>query len=104
MHSPSGAARPRASCIYIRQRTLACVITYTYIYKYKVSKTYNYKDVKQFVYVIAWVAVVFGINCASNAGRKLVIVRGAAEHYYCFLPTLREQLIQNTTANHAIIN
>ena len=55
--------------------------------------------------VIAWVVVVFGINCASNAGRKLVIVRGAAEHYYyCFLPTLREQLIQNTTANHAIIN
>ena len=30
------------------------------------------------VYVIAWVAVVFGINCASNVGRKLVIVRGAA--------------------------
>ena len=29
---------------------------------------YNY------VYVIAWVAVVFGINCASNADRKLVIV------------------------------
>ena len=29
------------------------------------------------VYVIAWVAVVFGINCASNVGRKLVIVRGA---------------------------
>ena len=55
-------------------------------------------------HVIAWVAVVFGINCVSNAGRKLVIVRGAAEHYYCFLPTLREQLIQNTTANHAIIN
>ena len=42
------------------------------------------------VYVIAWVAVVFGINCASNAGRKLVIVRGV--------------IIQNTTANHAIIN
>ena len=33
------------------------------------------------VYVIAWVAIVFGINCASNAGRKLVIVRGAAKHY-----------------------
>ena len=58
----------------------------------------------QLVYVIAWVAVVFGINCASNAGRKLVIVRGAAEHYHCFLLALREQLIQNTTANHAIIN
>ena len=56
------------------------------------------------VYVIAWVAVVFGINCASNVGRKLVIVRGAAEHYYCFLPTLREQLIPNTMANHAITN
>ena len=41
------------------------------------------------VYVIVWVAVVFGINCASNAGRKFVIVRGAAEHYYCFLPALR---------------
>ena len=61
-------------------------------------------DAFRLVYVIAWVAVVFRINCASNAGRKLVIVRGAAEHYYCFLPTLREQLIQNTTANHAIIN
>ena len=40
------------------------------------------------VYVIAWVAVVFGINCASHAGRKLVIVRGTAEHYYCFLTAL----------------
>ena len=26
------------------------------------------------VYVIVWVAVVFLFNCASNAGRKLVIV------------------------------
>ena len=50
-----------------------------------------------YVYVIVWVAVVFGINCASNTGRKLVTVRGAAEHYYCFLPALREQLIPNTT-------
>ena len=46
-----------------------------------------------FVYVIVWVAVEFGINCRSNAGWKLVIVQGAAEHYYCFLPALREQLI-----------
>ena len=59
---------------------------------------------KLLVYVIAWVAVVFGINYTSNAGRKLVIVQSAAEHYYCFLPALREQLIQNITANHAIIN
>ena len=56
------------------------------------------------VYVIVWVAVVFGINCASSAGRKLVIVRGAAEHYYCFLPALREQLIQNTTATGTVTN
>jgi len=28
--------------------------------------------------IIAWVAVVFGINCASNVGRKFVIVQGAA--------------------------
>ena len=33
-----------------------------------------------------------------------VIVRGAAEHYYCFLPALREQLIQNTTATRTVTN
>ena len=27
---------------------------------------------KQYVYVIVWVAVVFGINCASNAVRARV--------------------------------
>ena len=37
-----------------------------------------------FVYVILWLAVVFGINSASNAGGKIVIVRGEAEHYYSF--------------------
>ena len=36
------------------------------------------------VYVIVWLAVVFGINSASNAGGKIVIVRGAAQHYYYF--------------------
>jgi len=56
------------------------------------------------VYVIGWVAVVFGINCASNTGRKLVIVGGVAEHYYCFLPVLWEQLIPNTMATHTITN
>ena len=35
-----------------------------------------------FVYV--WFAVVFEINSASNAGKKIVIVQGAAEHYYNF--------------------
>ena len=36
------------------------------------------------VYVIVWLAVVFGINSASNAGRKTVVVWGEAEHYYNF--------------------
>ena len=36
------------------------------------------------VYVIVRLAVVFGINSASNAGGKTVIVRGEAEHYYSF--------------------
>ena len=56
--------------------------------------------------VIAWFAVVFGIDCVSNVGRKLklAIVQGAAEHYHCFLPTLREEVIPNTVANHAFIN
>ena len=62
----------------------------------RVSLRQNFYKAKLFVYVIVRVAVVFGINCASNAGRKLVIVQGTAEHYYCFLPALREQLIQNT--------
>ena len=38
----------------------------------------------EFVYVIVWLAVVFGINSASNAGGKIVIVRGEAKHYYSF--------------------
>ena len=38
----------------------------------------------QFVYVIVWLTVVFGINSASNVGRKIVIVQGTAEHYYNF--------------------
>ena len=54
------------------------------------------------VYVIVWLAVVFGINSASNAGKKIVIVRGAAEHYYNFIPALRALLIPNTTANHTV--
>ena len=38
----------------------------------------------QLVYVIVWLAVVFGINSASSAGGNIVIVRGEAEHYYSF--------------------
>ena len=49
------------------------------------------------VYVIALVAVVFGINCASNVGRKLVIV-GVFPAYFT------RQLIPNTMENHAITN
>ena len=50
-----------------------------------------------FVYVIVWVAIVFGINSVSNgAGRKIVMVQGIAEYYYSFLPALRVLLIPNT--------
>ena len=34
----------------------------------------SYTIKEKFVYVIVQVAVLFGINCASNAGWKLVIV------------------------------
>ena len=44
----------------------------------------------------------FGINCVSNANRKLEIVRGAAEHYYSFLPALQEQFIPNITIIYTI--
>ena len=51
------------------------------------------------VYVIVWLAVVFGINSVSNAGRKIVIVRGAAKNYYNFLTCV---VSTNTTANHTV--
>ena len=35
MYSPLGAAHPWTSCVYSRQSTLACGITYTYIRMYK---------------------------------------------------------------------
>jgi len=34
----------------------------------------NFNKFGELVYVIAWVAMIFGINCMSNVGRKLVIV------------------------------
>ena len=34
--------------------------------------------------ICIWLAVVFGMNSASNAGGKIVLVRGEAEHYYSF--------------------
>ena len=47
-------------------------------------KMNTFKAMQVLVYVIVWLAVVFGINSVSNAGREIVIVRGAAEHYYNF--------------------
>ena len=35
----------------------------------------------ELVYVIVWLAVVFGINSVSNAGGKIVIVRGESKYY-----------------------
>ena len=56
------------------------------------------------VYVIAWVAVQFGMNCTSNATRKGSIARGEAE---CYLPSWLHyecNSSQNCTATHAVTN
>ena len=45
------------------------------------------------VYVTVWLAVVFGINSVSNAGRKIV------EHYYTFHNCI---VSINKTANHTV--
>ena len=37
-----------------------------------------------YTYIIVWLALVFEINSASNADKKIVIVWGAAKHYYNF--------------------
>ena len=50
-----------------------------------------------YVYVIVWFAVVFGINSVSNAGRKIVIVQGAVQHYYTSLRALLIQILQQIT-------
>ena len=53
-----------------------------------------------------WLAVVFGINSASNAGKKVVIVRGVAEHYYtfhtCIASTVNSKYYSKPTANHIV--
>ena len=49
-HLPSGAARPRASCVYIGQTPRGCVITYTYIYIYIL---YIYTHVRIYTHIDA---------------------------------------------------
>ena len=53
----------------------------------------------QLVYVIVWLAVVFGINSARNAGMKIVIVLGCASHYYNF-PTCITRTINSKYYSH----
>ena len=43
--------------------------------------------------IFTMVLVYVIINCTSNASRKLVIVRGTAQHYYCFLPALQSAIV-----------
>ena len=54
------------------------------------------------VYVIVWLAVVFGINSASNAGKNIVIVQGVAKHYYNFYTCIASTINPSTTANHTV--
>ena len=65
-------------CCKVQKRHLKIFVNSCYIYRFLHVKVTMVANCLAFVYVIVWVAVVFGINCASNAGRKLVIVRGAA--------------------------
>ena len=55
-----------------------------------------------FVYVIVWLAEVFGINSANNAGGKTVIVQGETKHYYSFPACITRTI--NSTANHTATN
>ena len=43
--------------------------------------------------VAEWLAVVFGINSASNTGKKFIIVRDATELNYTFVIQLPQQTI-----------
>ena len=66
--------------------------------------THGGTSATQLVYVIAWVAVQFGMNCTSNATRKESIARGEAE---CYLPSWLHyecNSSQNCTATHAVTN
>ena len=56
------------------------------------------------VYVAVWFAVVFGINSASNASKKIVIVRGAAEHYYNFIIPITTVSHTVTNQSHVVVN
>ena len=59
----------------------------------------NYLTLIPFVYVIVWLAVVIGINDVSNAGRKIIIVQGAAKHYYTFHTCIASTINPSATAN-----
>ena len=55
MHSPSGTACPQASCGYIKQSTLVCIITYTYIHNYIYVYIYIYVCMYVCMYVYTMV-------------------------------------------------
>ena len=60
----------RSIYIYTYICTYMCCVYYIHVHGAHVPKCTHSKYVL-LVYVIGWVAVVFGINCASNAGKKL---------------------------------
>ena len=49
--------------------------------------------------IIVRLAVVLGINSVSNAGRKILIVQGAAKYYYTFHTCIVSTIKPNTTIN-----
>ena len=48
--------------------------------------------------------MVFGISSMSNAGKKIVIVQGVAEHCCTFHTYILRTITPNTTANHTVAN
>lgn len=53
---------------------------------------------------MAWFAIVFGTDTASNASRKTAIAWGAAKHYYTYHTCTVSTINPNTMANHAVAN
>ena len=54
-----------------------------------------YSSYLLFVYVIVWLAVVLGINMASNTGGKTVIVWDAAKYFYNFPACIMNLCVNN---------
>ena len=72
---------------------------YMYMYCPALSSIKFVSQLKYFVYVIAWVAVQFGVNCTSNAIRKEKNCTRRSRVQFTFLVALRVQFIPKLHSN-----